>query len=52
MVRSFFAKEDGQGLVEYGLILVLIMVVVVAVVTVLGGKVSGMFSSINSGFPG
>ena len=23
MIRSFFAKEDGQGLVEYALILVL-----------------------------
>ena len=50
MVRGFFTQEDGQGLVEYGLILVLIMVVVVAVVTVFGGKVSNMFSSINSGF--
>ena len=50
MLRSFLAKADGQGLVEYGLILVMIMVVVVAVVTVFGGKVSTMFSSINSGF--
>jgi pilus assembly protein Flp/PilA len=49
MVRSFFVKEEGQGLVEYGLILVLIMVVVVAVLTVFGGKVSDMYSSINSG---
>jgi pilus assembly protein Flp/PilA len=49
MVREFFVKEPGQGLVEYGLILVLIMVVVVAVLTVFGGKVDMMFSSINSG---
>ena len=49
MVREFFVKEQGQGLVEYGLILVLIMVVVVAVLTVFGGKVDTMFSSINSG---
>ena len=49
MARSFFVKEEGQGLVEYGLILVLIMVVVVAVLTVFGGKVSDMYSSINSG---
>lgn len=41
-----FVEEEGQGLVEYGLILVLIMVVVVAVLTVFGGKVSGMYSSI------
>ena len=50
MLHGFFAKEEGQGLVEYGLILVLIMVVVVAVVTVFGAKVSNMYSSINSGF--
>ena len=50
MLRGFFATEEGQGLVEYGLILVLIMVVVVAVVTVFGGKVSNMYSTINSGF--
>jgi pilus assembly protein Flp/PilA len=49
MIRGFFVKEQGQGLVEYGLILVLIMVVVVAVLTVFGGKVSDMYSSINSG---
>ncbi|MEP7190840.1 MAG: Flp family type IVb pilin [Roseiflexaceae bacterium] len=49
MARDFFVKERGQGLVEYGLILVLIMVVVVAVLTVFGGKVDTMYSSINSG---
>jgi pilus assembly protein Flp/PilA len=50
MLHGFFVKEEGQGLVEYGLILVLIMVVVVAILTVLGGKVSNVFSSVNSGF--
>jgi pilus assembly protein Flp/PilA len=49
MVRSFFHKEDGQGLVEYALILVLIAIVVIGVLTLLGGKVSTVFSSINSG---
>jgi pilus assembly protein Flp/PilA len=49
MLRSFFAKEDGQGLVEYALILVLIAIVVFGILTVLGGKVSLVFSSINSG---
>ncbi len=48
MVRSFFAKEDGQGLVEYALILVLIAIVVIGILTLLGGKVSQVFSSINS----
>ena len=49
MLRSFFAKEDGQGLVEYALILVLIAIVVIGILTVLGNKVSTVFSSINSG---
>ena len=49
MLRSFLAKEDGQGLVEYALILVLIAIVVIGVLTLLGGKVSTVFSSINSG---
>ena len=49
MVRSFFAHEDGQGLVEYALILVLIAIVVIGILTVLGGKVSEVFSSISSG---
>jgi pilus assembly protein Flp/PilA len=49
MLRSFFAKEEGQGLVEYALILVLIAIVVIGILTLLGGKVSGVFSNINSG---
>ena len=49
MLRSFFAKEDGQGLVEYALILVLIAIVVIGVLSLLGGKVSSVFSEINSG---
>jgi pilus assembly protein Flp/PilA len=49
MLRSFFTKEDGQGLVEYALILVLIAIVVIGILTLLGGKVSQVFSSINSG---
>ena len=49
MIRSFFAKEYGQGLVEYALILVLIAIVVIGILTLLGGKVSQVFSNINSG---
>jgi pilus assembly protein Flp/PilA len=49
MLRSFFAKEDGQGLVEYALILVLIAIVVIGILSVLGNKVSSVFSTINSG---
>ncbi|KPV51357.1 pilus assembly protein [Kouleothrix aurantiaca] len=50
MVQSFFYAEEGQGLVEYGLLLMLIMLVVIAILTVMGGKVSTLYSSINSTF--
>jgi pilus assembly protein Flp/PilA len=45
------ARRDGQGLVEYGLILVLIMVVCVAILTMVGSKVSNVFYNklINNG---
>jgi pilus assembly protein Flp/PilA len=46
-----FKKEEGQGLIEYALILVLIAVIVIGVLTVLGKKVSNVFSNINSQFP-
>ncbi len=49
MVRSFFAREEGQGLVEYALILVLIAIVVIGILTLLGQRVSTVFSQINSG---
>ncbi|MEN6571972.1 MAG: Flp family type IVb pilin [Anaerolineaceae bacterium] len=44
----FAAKEKGQGLVEYALILVLIAIVVIVILTLLGGQVSNVFSKINS----
>jgi pilus assembly protein Flp/PilA len=51
MVRSFLSREEGQGLVEYGLILMLVAIVIIGVVTILGNRVSQMFSSVNSGLP-
>lgn len=45
----FSAKEKGQGLVEYALILVLVAIVVIAVLTLLGPIIGNVFSEINSG---
>jgi pilus assembly protein Flp/PilA len=42
----YLPREEGQGLVEYALILVLIAVVVIAVLTLLGGQVQGVFQAI------
>jgi pilus assembly protein Flp/PilA len=42
----FLPREEGQGLVEYALILVLVAIAVIAILTLLGGQVSTVFSSI------
>ncbi len=42
----FAPKEQGQGLVEYALILVLVAVVVIVILTVLGPAIGNVFSSI------
>jgi pilus assembly protein Flp/PilA len=41
-------REEGQTLAEYALILALIAVAVVGAVIILGGKISGVFTSIGS----
>ncbi len=45
----YLPREEGQGLVEYALILVLIAIVVIIILTTLGGQVSAIFSQIASG---
>jgi pilus assembly protein Flp/PilA len=42
----FLPHEEGQGLVEYALILVLIAIVVIAVLLLLGPVVGNVFSVI------
>lgn len=43
---NFIKKEDGQGMVEYGLIIGLIAVIVVAALVLLGPKIAGLFDGI------
>jgi pilus assembly protein Flp/PilA len=42
----FLPREDGQGLVEYALILVLVSITVIAILGLLGDQVGAVFSSI------
>ena len=44
----YLPREEGQGLVEYALILVLIAIVVIIILGFLGGQVSGIFSDIGA----
>jgi pilus assembly protein Flp/PilA len=43
-------REEAQGLVEYALLLVLVAVVVIAVLTLMGGRIGAVFSSIVQAF--
>ena len=53
-IRKFFEKKgvDGQAMIEYALILVLIAVVVIGILTTLGTQVQGTFNTISSAFSG
>jgi len=42
----FAPREEGQGLVEYALILVLVAIVVIAILLVLGPAIGNVFSNI------
>jgi pilus assembly protein Flp/PilA len=46
-----YKAEQGQGLVEYAIILLLVAVVVIAVITLFGPLVGNMFSKVNSSIP-
>lgn len=41
--------EEGQGLVEYALILLLVVIVVVVILTFLGPQLGSMFSAVTKG---
>jgi Flp pilus assembly pilin Flp len=44
--RAFRAREEGQALVEYTLILGLISVVAIAVLTLIGQDVNGILTAV------
>jgi len=41
-------REEGQGMVEYGLIIALVAVVAIAGLIILGPKISSLFSELGS----
>ncbi len=44
----YMPREEGQGLVEYALILVLVAVVVIVILAILGPAIGNIFSNIVS----
>lgn len=45
-MKSHNSQEQGQGLVEYSLILILVAIVVMAVLTVLGPQIGDVYSRV------
>ena len=45
MIKRFVMEEEGQTLVEYGLLVSLIALVVIAVLTLMGRKISNTFGA-------
>ena len=47
IMKRFLMNEEGQGMVEYGLIIALVAVVVIVGLTLLGGQAKNLFSNIS-----
>jgi pilus assembly protein Flp/PilA len=45
-VKGFIVNEEGQGLVEYALIIALVAIVVILALTLLGNRVSNAYTNI------
>jgi pilus assembly protein Flp/PilA len=52
MISRLVRDEEGQGLAEYALILVLIAVVVIGVLGTLGDEIKSVFTDITNGLTG
>jgi pilus assembly protein Flp/PilA len=46
LIMLYLPREEGQGLVEYALILVLVAVVVIVILALLGPAIGNIFSNI------
>jgi pilus assembly protein Flp/PilA len=48
VLKRLFYEEDGQGMVEYGLIIALIAVAVIVALGALGGGIKDIFENVNA----
>lgn len=46
--KNMIADEDGQGMVEYGLLIGLIAIVVIVAVAALGPRIRTMFETVST----
>jgi pilus assembly protein Flp/PilA len=52
LLKRLWKDEEGQGLVEYGLILLLVVVIVAAVVTIFEPDIKALFNRIGDEIDG
>lgn len=45
-MQTWLKREEGQGLVEYGLIIFLVAIVIIAILVLLGPQIGSIFSGI------
>ncbi len=45
-MQTWLQREEGQGLVEYGLIIFLVAIVIIAILVLLGPQIGSIFSGI------
>ena len=45
-LRSLLHKQEGQGMVEYALILVLVSIVVIVILLTMGGQIKNVFQNV------
>ena len=48
MIQQFFGDEEGQGLVEYALIIAVIAIAVILAMVFLRGQIENIFSNIGN----
>ena len=49
LLKRLLREEEGQGMVEYGLIIALVSVVVIGALTALGGGLTSLFENLTEG---
>jgi pilus assembly protein Flp/PilA len=52
LVGLYAEEREGQGLVEYALIIVLVSIAVIVLLTLLGSQVGNVFSNITASLAG
>jgi pilus assembly protein Flp/PilA len=51
MLKRLLREEEGQGMVEYGLIIALVAIVVIVVLTTMGNKLKSTFQGVSDSLP-